>query len=93
MNVELNNKIWVSEVNEKTVLKVLVTDRSLNFLRGPSIWKTSCEIVLHSFHFTFLYIINVVLSAFSKMLCTLIYHMVPEHTEYCIFVLYCIVPE
>ena len=27
------------------------------------------------------------------MLCSLIYHKVPEHTEYCIFVLYCIVLE
>jgi len=28
MDVELNNKIWVSEVNEKAVLKVLGTCRS-----------------------------------------------------------------
>jgi len=42
-----------------------------------------------TFPFYFLCIINVVLSAFSKILCTLIYHKVPEHTEYCIFVLYC----
>jgi hypothetical protein len=37
----------------------------------------------------FIYVIYVVLSAVWKILCTLIYHMVPEHTEYCIFVLYC----
>jgi len=37
--------------------------------------------------------INVAGSAISKMLCSLIYHKVPEHTEYCIFVLYCIVLE
>ena len=27
------------------------------------------------------------------MLCTLIYRKVPEHTEYCNFVLYCIILE
>ena len=34
MNMELNYKIWVSEVNEKAVLKVLGTSRNLNFYEG-----------------------------------------------------------
>ena len=34
MNVELNYKIWVSEVNEKAVLKVLGALRSVNFYEG-----------------------------------------------------------
>jgi len=77
MNVELNNKIWVSEVNEKAVLKVLGTRRSLNFYEGHPYGRLP---------FYFLYIINVAVSAISKILCTLIYHKVLEHIEYCIFV-------
>jgi len=62
----------------------------LNCYEGPSIWKLHVRSG-YTVSLLFLYIINDVLSAVSKMLCILILLKVPKHTEYCIFVLYCIV--
>jgi hypothetical protein len=88
MNVELNNKIWVSEVDEKEVQKVLGTRRSLNCYEGHPYGRLHVE-SNYTVSILFSYIINFVFIAVSKMLCTLINHKIPEHTTHCIFVLYC----
>lgn len=63
MNVELTNKILVSEVNEKAVLKALGTCRSLNFYEGHPYGRLHVNSDYTVSILLFIYIINVVLDA------------------------------
>jgi hypothetical protein len=63
MTVELNNKIWVSEVNEKAFLKVLGTCRSFNFYKGHPYGRLHVKSDYSVSILLFIYVIYVVLSA------------------------------